>query len=115
MAFKIDLSPTFRAEVAIDIPGEDGDIVTRKFTGVFTRMSSSQLTGLKDEADMTDREFAQSLLQGWGNDMTLVTDEAGQPAAYCPEALECLLDIPSATNGIISSFYFAQAGLKKKP
>lgn len=114
MAFKIDLSPTFRAEVSIDIPGEDGGIVTRKFTGIFTRMSSSQLTGLKDKADMTDRDFAQSLLKGWGDDMTLVTDEAGQPAAFCAEALEVLLDVPSATNGIISSFYFAQAGLKKK-
>jgi hypothetical protein len=113
MAFKIDLSPTFRAEVSIDIPGEDGGIVTRKFTGVFARMSLSQLTALKDKSDMTDRDFAQSLLQGWDG-MTLVTDEAGQPAAYCPEALECLLDIPGATNGIISSFYFAQAGLKKK-
>ena len=113
--FKLDLSPTFRATVSIDVPDESGEIVASTFTGVFRRMTTTQLGAFQDEpkeggAKPTDKDFARHILMGW-DDVT----SGGQPVPYSPEALTQLLDIPSATNGIISSYYFAQAGLKKKP
>ena len=110
MAFKRDPKPTFRATVTIDRIGEDGAIESGTFDGIFARKSDTELDELH-KAGTPDKTVAALVLVGWGDDLL---DDDDRPIPFSPEERARLLDHPDAVQGVITSYMFGRAALKKK-
>jgi hypothetical protein len=106
--FKLDFSPTFRAPVRFGVPGPDGTRQAAEFTGIFKRLTVDQSEALATEADAgkwSDRQMAERLLVGWGDE---VTDRHGAPLPFTPANLADVFNVPNAAAAVLQAYRRAQ-------
>lgn len=107
MAFKIALSPTYKAEVVVILPNDKGgnDKSTMKVT--FNRYTGDELEVMRD---LTQAEVLQRAVV---NVEDLIADD-GQKVEFNPETLEILIGIPQALKAIATTFWETQYGARQK-
>lgn len=107
--FRLDLTPTFSAQVAFDLPtATPGTRQQAVFTGTFPRLSQDELEALGAEiaaGKLTDRQVAQRLLRGWGDDLA---DSRGNPLPYGPDTLAQVLNVAGLASAVVHAFRAAQ-------
>ena len=107
MAFKIALSPTYKAEVIVITPGQNGgnDKSTMKVT--YNRYTLKQLESL--------RELPQQdvMRQAVANITDLVTD-SGEQIEFSEDVLERLMEIPQALKAMSETFWESQYSARSK-
>lgn len=107
MAFKIALSPTYKAEVIVITPNDKGgnDKSTMKVT--YNRYTVEELEALRElpQKDVMRKAVADI------ND--LVADD-GQQVEFNSTTLETLLSIPQALKAMSETFWETQYGARQK-
>lgn len=67
------------------------------------RMTQAEIRGLLDDTERTTRELLLKQFTGWRG-QTPVVDEADQPAAFSPEAFECLLSLAGMEQIVLQAY-----------
>lgn len=107
MAFKIALTPTYKAEVVVITPNELGgnDKSTMKVT--YNRYTVEQLEELRLQTQ------AEVMRQAVANIQDLVTDDGAQ-VPFDADMLERLMRIPQALKALSETFWETQYGARSK-
>lgn len=83
---------------------------TFTFTLMGRRLTSQQALDYFDPAgaksDMTVREVLLANITDW-HGQKLVLDASGEPAAFSPEALDAMLDVPGAAMVLLKAYQHA--------
>lgn len=108
--FKLNQSATFWWPIEAHIPVDGGRFEKATFDGEFKRRSTTELRELQDREGMTDDAFIREVLVGWRG----VQDD-GQDVPFSATALDQMLQVPGVAAAIVTAFYGALAGAKKKP
>ena len=113
MAFKLVIADVVQVPVKATI-NDGGRPVTFSFTVTAPRLPLDEFRALADGANAAESldDFLMRKLTGWSG-QKLVIDESGQPAAFSPEALRCMLDLVGMA-GIIFGAYLEACGAKGK-
>lgn len=92
MAYKLTIGDVI--EVAVKGSVQDGaDKVSFAFTLRAKRLNTAQFReAFGPESQVLSRDFLLANVSGWRG-QRLVLDDEGQPAAFSPEALDCLLSV----------------------
>lgn len=124
MAFTLDLSDSYRWQVAVDVP-EDGRHKTMKFDGEFKRLPQDRINALyaamqarlvamqagESTADLIDdREIAEEVLVGWSN----ILDNDGEEVSYSEAVKAKLLNVPKVAASIVTAWGDSLQGAKRK-
>lgn len=107
--FKLKQSPTFTWPVEANIPVDGGKFEKATFDGEFKRKTTAELQALQDREGMTDNDFVREVMAGWKG----VSDD-GQDVPFSEAALGQMLEIPGVSAAIVTAYYGAVAGLKRK-
>ena len=87
---KLDLSPTYRMPVTVQVRGADGQILPETFTAEYLRMGPAEFDAYRatihDQA-LSDQAIARHVLRGWDD----LFDGEGRPVPFTTPALEALL------------------------
>lgn len=110
MAFKVTLTPTYKTEVIVVTPNENGGNDTSKFKVIFKRFTVDELEGEGGLRSMTQKEVLLKAVAGWEG---LVADD-GTEFDYSTNNLETLLSIPHALKAIAETFWLTQYSAKQK-
>lgn len=106
MAFKLKIGNFIEVPVHLRVR-DGGQTKDFKFQVTGKRLSAeearSKLSGEGDTANETVGEFLKANLTDWRG-QTLVLDEADQPAAFGPEALDTLLSVAGAAGVIYVAY-----------
>lgn len=110
--FVLDEAPTFTWPVKVPVP-VDGKYVRAEFTAVFANVIGQELDALTatDESGRpakTDREVADLVLVGWGQDLK---DATGEPLEFTPENKNRLLSSQRARMAVVGTFLAAARGI----
>jgi len=121
MAFKLNVSTTYKWPIKFAIVNEAGVQETHEFKGVFKRYSREDLITLNrtDDTDLSQRapadiiaadvEYLGKFLVGWEG----VTDEDGKDLSYCTGNLtKLLVAIPNINSSISNAFFESATGGK---
>jgi hypothetical protein len=135
MAFKRALSPTFPAQVTVNVPAEKGGFDKNTFEAVFRRPMpiidpetgkpmlfddpetgnpttkttlDTYKEGLGDAGN--DKQFLRDWMVGW----TLKDEDTKQDVPFDPVELEALLSIEPTPSATVTAFYMAYRGIKAK-
>lgn len=85
--FKIDLSPSYYAPVAIDMLDDDGVLRTHRFDARFKRLSEQEVISVHDRAEagaVDDRAVLDEVMCGWRG----VQNADGADIPYTADARE---------------------------
>lgn len=105
MAFKLVVADVVEFPVRLTVT--DGATPRQfSFTIQGKRTKTDQLDALVRNDTMSVPEFLRERLTGWRG-QTLVVDDAGQPAAFGPEALDIMLSLPGAANAVLATYFEA--------
>lgn len=107
--FKLNISDTFTWPVEVLIPVDGGKFDKQTFDAVFKRRTKDELAELQGRDGMTDDLFVREVLTGWAG----ITD-GGEDVPFSDTALAQVLAVPGVSGAIVTAYYSAVAGLKKK-
>lgn len=89
--------PVISATVAVKVKGTikdtNGAPVPFKFTLTCSRLPASDLKNRINSGDFDMREVLKEVTTDWQGQRLITDQETKQPAEFCPEAFEALLDI----------------------
>lgn len=89
--FKLALSPTFWAKVAVELAAEKGGKEIVEFDGQFKRMTADEHDAFVERIrveELTDRDIAREVLIGWRG----IAGDDNQPLPFNEQTREQLLD-----------------------
>jgi hypothetical protein len=97
-SYKLAIAAVLAATVAFTL-SDNGEAKEFKFTLQFDRLSEKDWnTRIKNEQGLVDSDCVKKTLmditRGWDGQTIVIDEETGQPAAFCPEALDALYGIP---------------------
>lgn len=104
MAFRLDLSPTYRWPVRLKVPGEDGTMQDAHFNVDFVRLKQSEVAEIAKQAgdgNLTDSEFARRVVKGLPD----IEDGAGNPIPFSMEALDKVCEIVGVQAAIVRAWF----------
>lgn len=108
MAFKLDLSPSYRWPVSFTITGEDGAPTPCVLELDFKRLKQSeleelikQLTSDDSRGRLADRDFCLAHVLGWHG----VKDNEDKDLAFSIEGLLTLLEIVGVQGAIVRAYF----------
>ena len=107
--FKLALSPTFTASVAIDFQGGGRG----QFDAVFNRLTQTEIDALSARiaaGEGTDTEIVDQVLAGWSG----VADENGAALDFSPANRARVLDVAGVRAAIVRAFFDAFPRAKAK-
>jgi len=82
------------------------------FTLEATRLDQDEISSRLEEKDKKVKDFMADLITGWDG-QRLVLNEDDTPAAFTPEALQVLLNVPGVA-AVIFNAYLKDCGAKEK-
>jgi hypothetical protein len=114
MTFRLAVSPSYKVEVTVHFPGEDGKLKKQSFVAIFKRLPQGEIELLRDriaarakdlrlETDpqpITDRELLDSVLIGW----EAVQDEDGNDLPFNEANKNSLLSIHPTQPRLVTAF-----------
>lgn len=114
MTFRIAASPTYKVEVAVHFPGEDGRLRKQSFTAVFKRLTQTQIEALRDRIaargngallatdpqPISDRELLDDVLVGWEG----VQDEDGNDLPFNDAHKDALLALHPTQPRLVAAY-----------
>ena len=109
--YKVVVSNTVLVPVTGSISNEAGEPVKFKFSLTCKRLAADEMK-TRMEGKGTLKDILQEVTTGWSG-QRLVLEESGDPAEFCPEALEALLDI-SGMSLVCFNAYGAASAAKEK-
>jgi hypothetical protein len=107
MAFKLTQSPTFKANVTVDIASEKGGWEKSHFTAEFKRVTAEDLDRMRE---MPNPEVMREVLVGWAN----VNNDSNEAVPFTPEHRDAMLAIPAALSALTIAFWENQLKAKAK-
>jgi hypothetical protein len=111
--FKIAVSNNVLVNVAGTTTDENGVAKAFSFGLICKRLKDSELRAAQNELKLIDvPQFLEPLVTGW-RDQTLVLDEDGTPAAFCPEAFAELFSL-AGMHQLCFNAYVEAAGATGK-
>lgn len=111
--FKVLVSDTVPVPIVLIVKDSNGKEVEKRATLVCKRTTATAIRGEMADKDRTMAESLRNVITGW-QDQNLVADEdTGQPADFCPEALDALLDVPGVAT-VAFTRYMTEAAAKEK-
>jgi hypothetical protein len=111
--FKIATTPTYKAKVAVDIPGDNGKVTTKVFSATFKRLQQSDLDDMMARLrskDLDDRSLIGEVMVGWDD----VADEDGNVLEFNEENLDALLEVFPVRPTIVKTFFNSTSAAKVK-
>lgn len=111
--FKIAATPTYTAEVKVDVPTDNGKTVQRVFQAKFKRPTQSELDNIYkriNDKELTDHALIDEVMVGWDG----VADEEGNALEFSPENLVALLEIHPTRPTIVQRFFDTVHGSQRK-
>lgn len=109
MAFKLRKSDDFEFPVEVEEPTASG-LEKSGFVGRFKRMTADKVSQIfrgNGLGEVSDREIAEQVLIGWGEDLV---DDEGKPLPFNKATKKLLLDRPEVTRGVVFAFGSAMTG-----
>lgn len=103
MAYKLSIGDCVEYKVTLSVVLPSGETQEHKFKLVGDRIESTALLTEIKQHELTTADWIVEHTRGWSG-QRLVLDESGQPAAYSPDALRCLLGIHGATKVIFERY-----------
>jgi len=88
--FTLDLSPTYRMPVTLQVRGADGQFQADTFQADFRRMGPEEFDAYRETIQaqsLTDRDISQHVLCGWSD----LQDAAGAPVPFDAAHVAALL------------------------
>jgi hypothetical protein len=113
MGFRIQLPPTYEAEVTVAYPVEGGRVHKAKFFAVFRRLAQAELEALMADVaakTVTDRDVLGRVLVGWRG----VEDEDGRELPFNDATRDQLLALHPAQPSIARAFFESISGAREK-
>lgn len=105
MAFNLNRKGTFKSEVSITVPVNDGT-VTETIKVEFKRLGADEL---KKAQRGGDASLLRQVVAGWDG----VTDD-GTPVPFTPENLEAFLQVPTAVRATALTYAQDIHGVREK-
>lgn len=87
------ISPTVVVPVKGTLKDAGGAAVPFKFSLICRRMLASELKNRINSGDFDMKEIIKEVTTGWQGQRLINDQEAGEPAEFCAEAFDALLDI----------------------
>ena len=107
MAFKLTQTPTFKANITIDIASEKGGWEKSHFIAEFKRVTADDLDRMRE---MPNPEVMREVLTGWAN----VLNDDNEPIPFTTEHRDAMLAIPAALAALTVAFWENQLKAKAK-
>ena len=104
MSFKIASNPTYKAQVKVELPSDNGKTVSKMFQAIFKRMSQSELDNISERLsakELTDAALIDEVMVGWED----VQDEDGNVLEFNDKNLATLLDVFPVRPTIVKTFF----------
>jgi len=88
--------------------------VVKPFSVTITakRLAQSEIKAEVQDSERDIADFLRDVVTDWA-DQRLVLDDAGQPAAFSPEALDAMLNVAGVAS-VMFKAYFKECGAKEK-
>lgn len=103
--FNLDLSPTYRAPVTVQVRDAAGHLQADAFTAEFLRMGPDEFREFRltiEDQGLSNRDIARKVLVGW----TDLQDAAGAPVPYSDQARDILLGrVTGVAEAIMRTWY----------
>jgi hypothetical protein len=104
--FTLAPSPTFKFQVRVNVPLEQGGFREETFFAICERFSEDE----RDELINTKYiEVLRKKMKGW-----VMEDHARQPVPFTPENFEAFLQMPGAISATCRAYFNANVGAKEK-
>lgn len=87
------ISPTVLVTVKGSTKDGNGQSVPFKFTLTCSRIPASELKNRFTSGEFDMKEILKEVTTGWNGQRLITDQETGQPAEFCPDAFDALLDI----------------------
>jgi hypothetical protein len=113
MPFKIALSPTYKAQVSVEIPNAGGSNDKSTFSVIFNRYTVHELEGEDSKGGMKQLlqpEIMRLAVVDWAG----ISADDGTVFEYSPENLETMMKIPQVMKALSDTFWTTQYGAKQK-
>jgi hypothetical protein len=108
MAYKLAIAAVLVATVAFST-NDNGATKNFKFKLHFDRLSEDEWNNrIKNDRGLADQANVKKTLieitRGWEGQQLVVDEETGEPAPFCPEALEEMYSIPAFTDVALAAY-----------
>lgn len=108
MAYKLAIAAVLAAAVAFTL-NDDGTPKEFNFTIKFERLAEDDWnTRVKNERGLADaasvKKTLKEITRGWDGQTVVIDDATGQPAEFCPDAVDALFDIPGFTDVALQAY-----------
>lgn len=125
MAFVLKQSDTYSWPVTFDIPVDGGRHERQTFDAELKRLPQSRIIEIQDAVQkrltaiqrdedtdgmITDQEIACEILVGWSG----ILDDKGEEIPFTEKAKAQLMDVPTVTASIVTSYFNSLQGAKRK-
>lgn len=117
MAFILDLTPTYRKKVIVEVPNNKGGIDKSEFTVEFKRVpltgddnQDEGVLSVDDLRNMTQLEVLRYVVVGWDG----LLDKARSDVPFNTATLAALLSIPHAVFAMADAFWTSIYKAKEK-
>lgn len=124
MAFKIAASPTYKVDVVVHFPGEDGKLRKQSFVAVFKRLTQGEIETLRDRIaarnngallatepqPISDRELLDEVLVGWEG----VQDEDGNELLFNEANKDALLALHPTQPRLVAAYLKSLTDAREK-
>ena len=87
------VSPTVTVPVSGNIKDAEGKSVAFKFTLTCSRITATEMKDRVAKCGGDLREVLKSVVTGWKGQRLVLVEGSTEPAEFCEEALDALLDI----------------------
>jgi len=111
--FKLDLSPTYKYPVNLELVDADGRPVKRSFEASFARLDQTEIDELLDGAragEVKDLQICERVLVGWSG----IQDGDGNAIEFSPEARARLLNVHPVRPSVVVAWMESLNGAKRK-
>lgn len=112
MEYKLAISDTVEFKVAFTA-NDKGTQRPFSFNVSAARLTVTEYEQHRNADDNTVGQLLRTRLSGWSG-QALVLDSAGQPAAYCVEALDVMIEVPGAARALYLGYLDACSTKEKE-
>lgn len=109
MAFRLTQKPTFKVEVVVPVPNDQGGHDKNKFVAVFKRTTTDEARAFF-EAQITNEDLVRNRMVDW----ELTDAETNEAVPFTRENLEALLQIAPSPRFIAEKFFEQVGGGKAR-